>query len=62
MPASFAIAGKCKPAFVDPPVQATTLAAFSSDLRVTTSRARMFLSSRFMTAWPEASQNWSRLS
>ena len=43
-------------------MQATTRAAFSSDLRVTTSRARMFFSSRVITAVPEASQNWSRLS
>jgi hypothetical protein len=47
---------------VDPPVQATTRAAFSSDLRVTMSRARMFFSIRFITASPEAMPYWSRLS
>jgi hypothetical protein len=47
---------------VDPPVQATTRAAFSSDFRVTTSRARMPLSSSFITASPEATPYWSRLS
>ena len=54
------MAGRCRPAFVDPPVQATTRAAFSRLLRVTMSRARMLRSSRFITATPEASQNASR--
>ena len=38
MPASWAIAGRCRPALVEPPVAATAAAAFSSDLRVTRSR------------------------
>jgi hypothetical protein len=45
-----------------PPVQPTTRAAFSSAFSVTMSRARMFFSIRFITATPEASPYWSRLS
>ena len=37
-PASCAIAGRCSPALVEPPVAATAAAAFSSALRVTRSR------------------------
>jgi hypothetical protein len=62
IPASCAIAGRCSAALVEPPVQATTRAAFSSAFRVTMSRARMFFSIRFITATPEASPYWSRLS
>ncbi len=62
MPASWAMAGRCRPALVEPPVQATTRAAFSSALRVTTSRGRMRFSSRFITAAPLAVAYWSRLS
>ncbi len=51
-PASWAIAGRCSPAFVEPPVQATTRAAFSRLLRVTMSRARIDFSRRFITAMP----------
>src|SRR5271157_1386559 len=40
MPASCAIAGKCRPALVEPPVAPTTTAAFSSARRVTMSRGR----------------------
>jgi hypothetical protein len=35
-----AIAGRCRPALVEPPVAATTTAAFSRALRVTMSRGR----------------------
>ena len=62
MPASFAIAGKCNPAFVDPPEAATTRAAFSRLLRVTTSRARMFLSNNSMIASPDLWAKVSRIS
>ena len=41
MPASCAIAGRCSAALVEPPDAATTMAAFSSALRVTMSRGRM---------------------
>ena len=54
IPASWAMAGRCSPPLVEPPVQATTRAAFSRLLRVTTSRARMFFSRRFITAMPLA--------
>jgi len=47
MPASLAIAGRCSPEFVEPPAAATTVAAFSSDLRVTMSRGRRFLPQQF---------------
>ena len=42
IPASLAIAGRCKPALVEPPAAATAVAAFSKDLRVTMSRGRSF--------------------
>ena len=54
MPASCAIAGRCSPPLVEPPVQATTRAAFSRLFRVTTSRARMRFSSSRITATPLA--------
>ncbi len=38
MPASWAIAGRCKAALVEPPVAATIAAAFSRLARVTSSR------------------------
>ena len=41
MPASCAMAGRCSAALVEPPVAATTMAAFSNALRVTMSRGRM---------------------
>ena len=37
IPASWAIAGKCKAAFVEPPVAATIAAAFSNAFKVTIS-------------------------
>ena len=40
MPASWAIAGRCRPALVDPPVAATAAQAFSRLFRVTRSRGR----------------------
>ena len=43
MPASWAMAGRCSPALVEPPVAATTTAAFSSALRVTMSRGLMVI-------------------
>ena len=51
-PASLAMAGKCKAAFVDPPVAATTLAAFTKDSIVTMSLGLIFLSSKFIIALP----------
>ena len=62
IPASWAIAGRWRPPLVEPPVQATTRAAFSRLLRVTTSRARMRFSRRLITAMPLAVAYWSRLS
>ena len=52
MPASLAIAGRCSNPLVDPPVAATTAAAFSSALRVTMSRGRRLSLSRRITASP----------
>ena len=43
MPASLAMAGRCSAALVEPPVAATTMAAFSNALRVQMSRGRRFL-------------------
>jgi hypothetical protein len=54
MPASLAIAGRCRPALVEPPVAATMAAAFSNDLRVTTSRGRNCDLIRSITALPLA--------
>ena len=62
MPASLAIAGRCSPALVEPPVAATMIAAFSSALRVTMSRGRTWLLISAITASPLASQKRSRLS
>ena len=62
MPASCAIAGRCSAALVEPPVAATTAAAFSSALRVTMSRGRMFLAISSITFSPEAKQKRSRIS
>src|SRR3546814_19849485 len=42
MPASCAIAGRCSPPLVEPPVAATMRAAFSNASRVQMSRGRMF--------------------
>ena len=42
IPASFAMAGKCRAAFVDPPDAATITAAFSNDFFVTISRGLIF--------------------
>ena len=42
MPISFAIAGKCKAAFVDPPVAATIVAAFYKAFFVTISLGLIF--------------------
>ena len=60
MPHSLAIAGRCRPALVEPPVAATTAAAFSSAARVTISRGRRSRRSRFITASPDFSHSWSR--
>ena len=62
MPHSCAIAGRCRPPLVDPPVAATTTAAFSNASRVQMSRGRMLASIRRTTASPEATAYWSRLS
>ena len=43
MPHSWAMAGRCRPPLVEPPVAATTTAAFSNALRVQMSRGRMLL-------------------
>jgi hypothetical protein len=47
---------------VEPPVAATTIAAFSSALRVTIWRGRIWLFTSAITASPLASQKRSRLS
>ena len=62
MPASCAIAGRCRPALVEPPVAPTTTAAFSSALRVTMSRGRSRLSSSAITARPDSTAQRSRSS
>jgi hypothetical protein len=62
MPHSLAIAGRCSAPLVDPPVAATTVAAFSSALRVTISRGRMPLAISSMTISPASMQNLSRIS
>ncbi len=54
MPHSCAIAGRCRPPLVEPPVAATTTAAFSNASRVQMSRGRMFFSISRTTASPEA--------
>ena len=60
IPHSCAIAGRCSPAFVEPPLAATTRAAFSSASRVMMSRGRRLLSISFMTACPDAKAYSSR--
>ena len=62
MPASCAIAGRCRPALVEPPVAPATIAAFSSALRVTMSRGRRPDSIRAITARPDSTANRSRSS
>ena len=62
MPHSFAIAGRCRPALVEPPVAATMVAAFSKALRVAMSRGRMPSDSRPITALPLATAYSSRSS
>ena len=52
MKASLAIAGKCKAALVEPPVAATTTAAFFKDSSVTMSRGLIFFSIKSITALP----------
>src|SRR3954447_23002320 len=52
MPHSCAIAGRCSAALVEPPDAATTAAAFSSALRVTMSRGRMFWAHRCVASSP----------
>ena len=51
--ASRAIASRCSTAFVEPPSAWTTAIAFSSDFRVTTTRAEMPSSSSDTIASPE---------
>ena len=62
MPASCAIAGRCSPALVLPPVAATATAAFSNASRVQMSRGRNPLSSRLITARPLSTAQRSRSS
>ena len=62
IPASFAIAGKCKAAFVDPPDAATTTAAFSNYFLVTISLGLIFFANKFITALPLETANLSRFS
>ena len=62
MPASCAIAGRCRAALVEPPEAATVMAAFSSALRVTMSRGRMFRAMSSITFSPAVVQNRSRIS
>jgi hypothetical protein len=57
MPHSCAIAGRCSAALVEPPEAATTVAAFSSALRVTMSRGRMFWRMSSTTISPAVMQN-----
>jgi hypothetical protein len=52
--ASWAIAGRCSAALVEPPDAATTAAAFSSALRVTISRGRILRAIRSITFSPAA--------
>ena len=54
MPHSWAMAGRCRAAFVEPPVAATTAAAFSKDFLVTMSRGRNWVAIRRTTVSPEA--------
>ena len=54
MPHSLAIAGRCSAPLVEPPVAATTRAAFSNAARVQMSRGRRLRSSRAITWRPAA--------
>ena len=54
------MAGRCSAALVEPPVAATTAAAFSSALRVTMSRGRILSAIRSMTFSPAAMQKRSQ--
>ncbi len=62
MPHSWAIAGRWRAALVEPPEAATTVAAFSSALRVTMSRGRMLRATSSITFSPAAMQKRSRIS
>ena len=62
MPISCAMAGRCRAALVEPPVAATTVAAFSSAFSVTMSRGRMLLASSCITISPAVAQKRSRIS
>ena len=62
MPHSCAMAGRCRPPLVEPPVAATMVAAFSKALRVQMSRGRMPSASSRITALPLAAAYSSRLS
>ena len=52
IPHSFAIAGKCKAALVDPPVAATITAAFFKDSIVTMSLGLILFFNNAITAFP----------
>jgi cobalamin biosynthesis protein CobD/CbiB len=54
------MAGRCSAALVEPPVAATTMAAFSNALRVQMSRGRRFFASRSITVSPALSAKSSR--
>ncbi len=60
MPASWAMAGRCRTAFVDPPIAQATAMAFSKARRVMMSDGRISLSSSPTTASPEAWESPSR--
>src|SRR5213595_3027518 len=62
MPHSWAIAGRCSAAFVEPPDAATTAAAFSRALRVTMSRGRILVAISSMIFSPAVAQKASRIS
>ena len=59
-PHSWAMAGRCRPPLVEPPVAAITRAAFSNAFLVQMSRGRMLRSNRLITASPLATAYWSR--
>ena len=54
MPISLANAGKCSAALVEPPLHATTLAAFTKDFLLTISLGLICLSINFITETPES--------
>ena len=60
IPHSCARAGKCNAMFVDPPVAAAIVTAFSNASRVMMSRARIFFSSKRITCLPDSTANASR--